>query len=142
MISRALFQQLSTFAVVGFSAMGVHWLVAVFLEGFVFESSHKSAPYLANFLAFLVAFVVSYLGHRKLTFQSNEKHSKTLTRFFLTALLGFVVNEMLLVLLLNYTPLSFSLALFIVLNVVAVLTFIISKFWAFNDSGSSPDTDV
>ncbi|WP_151702278.1 GtrA family protein [Nitrincola alkalilacustris] len=118
--------QVLRFSGVGILALIVHWLVVVLLVPF------GMAPLLANVVAFLVAFNVSYFGHRRLTFQADGlEHSRTLPRFASVALASFAVNETSYALLLHFTPLRYDLALLLVLGGVAVMTFILSRFWAF-----------
>ncbi|WP_052063554.1 GtrA family protein [Nitrincola sp. A-D6] len=118
--------QVSRFIVVGVTALIVHWLVVRLLVplGLI--------PLIANVFGFVVAFNVSYFGHRRLTFKAEAlNHSRTLPRFATVALASFAVNETLYALLLTFTSLRYDLALFIVLGVVAVLTYLFSRFWAF-----------
>jgi putative flippase GtrA len=59
---RALVQQVTLFIIVGCAAAATHWGVAVAcVEGL------GAAPLLANLLGWLVAFVVSFSGHYRLT---------------------------------------------------------------------------
>lgn len=109
--------------------MAVHWSIAVVIKALLPPYSY--VPYVANLCAFLVAFVVSYSGHRRFTFQVQGRHKESLPRFFLTALAGFIVNELMLALLLLYTPLPFEPALLLVLCLVAIMTFLLARFWAF-----------
>ncbi|TVQ72137.1 MAG: GtrA family protein [Oceanospirillales bacterium] len=118
--------QVSRFALVGVTALMVHWLVVRLLVPL------GLAPLIANVFGFIVAFNVSYFGHRKLTFKAdNQQHSKTLPKFATVALGSFAVNELLYAILLIFTPLRYDIALFIVLGVVAVMTYLFSRFWAF-----------
>lgn len=118
--------QISRFIGVGVSALMVHWLVVRLLVPLGIP------PLIANVFGFAVAFNVSYFGHRKLTFKAEElSHSRTLPRFASVAMGSFAVNESLYALLLTFTTLRYDLALFIVLGVVAVLTYVFSRFWAF-----------
>ena len=118
--------QVSRFALVGVTALMVHWLVVRSLVPL------GLAPLVANVFGFLVAFNVSYFGHRKLTFKAEQlKHSRTLPKFATVALGSFAINEALYALLLLFTPLRYDIALFIVLGLVAVLTYLFSRFWAF-----------
>jgi len=124
-------RELFWFAAVGFSAMAVHfavvalWLVPAGLP-----------PLLANVAGFLVAFQVSYWGHRGLTFQATDvAHRQGMPRFFAVACLAFAVNETMYFLLLRYTALDYRLALLFVLILVAGLTFVLSKLWAFAGAG-------
>lgn len=115
------------FIIVGVSALLTHWLVVILLV-----SAAGLPPLLANVIAFLVAFNVSYFGHRHLTFNASERsHRQTLPRFATVAASSFLVNETLYWLLLNFTPLRYDLAMLLVLGTVAGMTYLLGKFWAF-----------
>lgn len=115
------------FIAVGVSALITHWLVVVLLVPLL--GLH---PLLANVVAFLVAFNVSYFGHRHLTFQASERtHRQTLPRFATVAASSFLLNEALYWALLSYTSLRYDIAMLLVLGSVAVLTYVLGKFWAF-----------
>lgn len=119
--------QLLQFVLVGGSAAATHLAVVgivVWLTGM--------APLAANVLGFLVAFVVSYNGHAWLTFSAAQARSwATVARFFAVACLSFGVNEVLYALALRWLPWNYFWSLALVLVVVAVGTFVLSKFWAF-----------
>jgi len=115
------------FIIVGVSALLTHWLVVILLV-----SAAGLPPLVANVFAFLVAFNVSYFGHRHLTFNASERsHRQTLPRFATVAASSFLVNEALYWLLLNFTPLRYDLAMLLVLGTVAGMTYLLGKFWAF-----------
>lgn len=123
--------QLVRFGLIGAGAMMVHWLVVVAIVplGLV--------PLLANVVGFLVAFQVSYLGHRHWTFGAHDMpHRQTLPRFFAVACTSFAANELMYFLLLRYTSLDYRLSLAIVLFTVAVFTFVLSRQWAFRKAGN------
>jgi putative flippase GtrA len=80
---------------------------------------------------FLIAFNVSFWGHKRFTFENNSVGSATLPRFFLVASIAFLLNQVLFYCLLKWTLLPYSVALFIVLVTVAGLTFFFSKRWVF-----------
>jgi putative flippase GtrA len=89
-------------------------------------------PELANALGFGVAFLVSFVGHRTLSFQgSTTSVPQSLNRFGLTALAGFVANELVFVVLSRGAGLPHSGALLCAMGVAAVLTFGLSQYWAF-----------
>ncbi|TDR82715.1 GtrA family protein [Paludibacterium purpuratum] len=120
-------RQLFWFGVVGISALVVHYLTVT-----VVLTPLGLAPLIANVAAFLLAFQVSYWGHRQFTFgHSGTPHRQSLPRFFGVACLSFFVNEALYALLLRFTALDYRVSLLIVLFAVAALTFVLSKLWAF-----------
>lgn len=120
-------KQLHWFGIVGISALIVHFAAVSWLL-----TPLGIAPLLANVIGFLLAFQVSYHGHRRLTFGATAvPHRQSLPRFFGVACLSFAVNEGLYGILLHKTGLDYRIALLIVLFTVAALTFVLSKLWAF-----------
>lgn len=122
-------QQLFWFLVVGGSAAAVHFAVVSALVPLL-----NMSPLWVNVFGFLVAFGVSYSGHRYLTFQAQaatQRHRDMLPRFFGVAVGSFVLNQCLYATLLRFTALDYRIALAITLVVVAAVTFIVSKLWAF-----------
>lgn len=119
-------QQLLRFGLIGATATATHFIIALLLIGMDVH------PLWANAWAFLIAFQISFFGHRGFTFRNNDLPLVTsASRFAITALCGFGLSEGLLAALLAWTSLSDPLALFAALGTVAVLTFLMGRFWAF-----------
>lgn len=114
------------FVSIGGSAALIHLFTVFNLVKFM----HVQAL-IANVFAFLVAFNVSFLGHKYLTFSRlhNEK-ILSLPHFFLVAASAGIINEIFYFLLLHYTTLNYLFALFLVLGFVSIYSFFISRFWA------------
>ncbi len=109
------------FALVGAAATLVHMAVATLLLGLC-----SWPAYPANLGAFLVAFGVSYLGHRHITFA----RAGSPWRFLLVALAGFGLNNLLLTGLLAWgvPPLY---ALVAATALVPVFSYLLSSLWVF-----------
>lgn len=115
------------FALVGSAAAATHLVVVGLLVHFA-----DMAPLAANVLGFLLAFVVSYRGHAMFTFSQAQATGWTVAaRYFVVACGSFAVNELLYAAALHWLGWNYLLSLFGVLVVVAVGTFVFSKFWAF-----------
>jgi putative flippase GtrA len=113
------------FSLIGALAALVHLLVFEGLRGSVL-------PELANLGGFLVAFGVSFVGHRRLSFQDASTTVKTsLLRFGATAGAGFVANELFFMLALHVFAWPVWPALITALLVAAAQTYILSRWWAF-----------
>ena len=113
------------FLVVGSAAAATHMGVFELTKAYLW-------PELANAVGFCVAFVVSFAGHRRLSFQdAGTGFWQSLRRFAATALAGFVANELMFVALLRGLNLPDWLALFLALAFASVQTFLLSRFWAF-----------
>ena len=121
------------FVLVGAAAASTHLLVVGLLV-----SLTDMHPLLANALAFLLAFVVSYNGHALLTFaQAQARGWAVLGRYFAVASLSFVVNELLYAAALRWLHWNYLFSLLLVLLLVAVGTFVLSKSWAFKAPGKA-----
>ena len=119
---------ISWFTLIGVIAAAVHYVVAVSLEG-----SLAVAPAWANVAGFACAFPVSYLGHSKLSFARHAaRHRQALPRFLAIALAGFFGNQVLLLSVLAWLGWPFWLVLALVMGIVACLTYVLSRYWAFN----------
>lgn len=115
------------FVLVGGSAAATHLTVVGALVALT-----GMPPLWANVLGFLVAFVVSYHGHAWLTFAAAQARGwATALRFFAVACLSFGVNELLYAAALHWLQWHYFWSLAAVLVLVAVGTFVLSKFWAF-----------
>ncbi len=89
-------------------------------------------PELANVAGFVVAFGLSFVGHRWLSFAgSTTALGHSFRRFVVTALAGFASNEAAFVLLYRLLDWPSLLALFLSMVIAAGQTFIFSRFWAF-----------
>ena len=114
--------------VVGASAAFTHLAVFALVEPYLW-------PEVANAAGFAVAFVVSFAGHRWLSFQdADTSFWQSLRRFALTALAGFAANEVFFVVLLRGLGLPSFLALFVALVLASAQTFVLSRLWAFRRS--------
>jgi putative flippase GtrA len=89
-------------------------------------------PEVANAAGFAVAFVVSFAGHRWLSFaDAGTGVLQSLWRFGATALAGFACNEGVFMLLHRGLGWPGLLALIAALIVAAAQTFVLGRFWAF-----------
>jgi hypothetical protein len=119
------------FLLVGASAALTH--MAVF--AFVLFSAPTLWPEIANVAGFLVAFLVSFVGHRRWSFQdASTSLMQSFLRFAATAVAGFVTNEAVFIVLLRVLAFPNWVALLGGIVLSAVQTFVLSRFWAFRRS--------
>jgi putative flippase GtrA len=89
-------------------------------------------PELANAAGFAVAFWVSFTGHRLLSFKDHNTALKSsFLRFATVAGLGFVTNELAFILVhrgLGWVP---GISVIVGMGVASLLTFVLSRYWAF-----------
>ena len=121
-----MLRQVFKFVLVGVLATLVHLLI-----GFLLLQAGWN-PLAANAVAFSVAFLVSFFGHLRYSFaDQNVDTSTSLWKFVIVALIGFSCNEFLLMALLYLPTMIDYVALFISTATAAILTFLLSKIWAF-----------
>ncbi len=124
-----LMSSIPWFLVVGTAAALTHALV------FGLAKPH-TWPEAANAVGFIVAFFVSFAGHRLLSFKdASTTLIQSLMRFGVTALGGFATNEIAFSLLLRGLGWSAWLALFTAMVLAAGQTFVLSRWWAFKRRG-------
>ena len=115
------------FIAIGCSAAAVHFAVV-----YALVETHWLPPLWANVIGWLVAFGVSFSGHLLWTFAHHAaRWHQALPRFFAISAVGFAVNEATYYLALRYLPWRYDILLAIVLVLVAVGTYVVSKLWAF-----------
>jgi len=136
-IAQSHLKSATWFTLIGVIAAIVHYAVAVSLERFEILTASE-----ANIAGFLMAFPVSFIGHKTYSFPvrqlsshqlSNHQLSsaKSLVRFFIVAVLGFLANQSLVVINVHTLKLPFWFALGVVMVFVAVSTYLLSRYWAF-----------
>lgn len=116
----------SRFALVGVVATSIHIGVV-----WILISQFMVAPFLANLIAFLTAFVFSFTGQYIWTFRSDRHWLSALARFFFIASSAFAVNNIVLISLLRSELMNSSLAAVLAVFVIPLFTYFSGRFWAF-----------
>ncbi|MBV9575590.1 MAG: GtrA family protein [Gammaproteobacteria bacterium] len=118
--------QVLRFAIVGLMAAAVHFGTVVSLV-----QVEMLQPLIANIFGFVLAFQVSYWGHRLWTFyDTSALHRTALPKLFFVQILNLAANETLFyIFLLLHLP--YTIALLIVLMILPLFTFAASKWWVF-----------
>ena len=119
--------RMAFFVAVGCIAALVHLGVVILLV-----SRLGWPPLLANVGGWLVAFAVSFTGHRLLTFRQNAAPVwRAMRRFFGVSSAGFAANELTYAAFLHLSGLRYDVLLALILALVAVMTYLLSSRWAF-----------
>ncbi|MEO1920161.1 MAG: GtrA family protein [Paracoccaceae bacterium] len=115
-----------TFGFVGVAASILHFITAV-----VTMRVFGAPILLANLIGFIVAFGLSYVGHYKWTFQSSENHKVSVPKFAITAVTGYLINNVVLIILISLTGVEHSVFILIAIAVSAAVVYLISSRWIF-----------
>ena len=114
--------RLIKFIFIGAIATLVHLAAAIFFL-YIFKNL---SLFVINFIAFVIAFAFSYIGHRYVTFSK----SGSIVKFFFTSMAGFVLNSFV-ILVGQYAQLNDKLCLVIAITIVPVFTYILANLWVF-----------
>ncbi len=123
---KALHRQLATFATVGVVATIVHVIVGVSLNRLAGMS-----PLMANLIAFAAATCVTLFSNSRFTFKGHHKGASDLAKGLITVLIGLALNQVIVLIITRYIGLPYEAALFAVIIIVPIATFLLFKFWAF-----------
>jgi putative flippase GtrA len=124
--------QYARFGGVGMAATATHAVMFM-----VFIELVGLAPLVANFAAFGIAVLVSFLGHFHWTFRNEtaghdwQQQRTAFVKFALVALAGLTLNSLAVILVVNLLALPYQYALILMVCIVPLLVFALSKFWAF-----------
>ena len=122
-----LIHQVIKFMIVGTLAATCHiFVMAVSVEKLLFP------PLMANIIAFLIAFVISFAGHKKWTFKGCTHYNTLSIKFFTVAFCTLLLSEFIIYLLYNVWHYHYILATIAALIIVPPVTFALSKLWVFN----------
>jgi putative flippase GtrA len=92
----------------------------------------------ANLVAFLTAFGVSFAGNYYWTFRNPGRPGRTMRRFFLVSASAFGANTILLGVILNKGWLTPTVSAITAAAVIPLITFLASRLWCFrNGEGRS-----
>lgn len=118
--------EIARFGLVGIAATLVHAaILSLLIEWLALPVQ------LANISAFVVAFLVSYLGHHRWTFASDAGHKEAASKFLLTAIIGFIANVMIMELVVVQLGYHYLIGFLCVVFSVPPATYVISRLWIF-----------
>jgi len=127
-----MIRQFVRFGLIGVVSTLVHVAVALILHHFFGFS-----PLWSNAMAFMTAWMVSYVGNWVWTFEAATTHSHSAPRFFIVAAGGFALNQLIVLITSEWWGWPFWLALVPVVMIVPLVGFIASRYWAYRQSAAS-----
>jgi putative flippase GtrA len=117
--------------VVGFLVIGVIATIIHAGVGLAVNSFLKVAPLTANVIGYTSAFTFSYFGNSTATFGRSARDWNQFARFMTVSLAMFGLNEAIVAIFTTLAHWPYRYALIPALTVVPVVSFVVSKLWAF-----------
>ena len=126
LVSRKTIKQFVFFTAVGGIGTSGHYLILIVLvEKFLLNIVPSSIA------GFTVGAVINYVLHYWFTFKSNKSHREAISKFFTVAILGAIINTILMHIGVNIIQMYYLVAQAISTGSVLVWNFIINKVWTF-----------
>lgn len=120
------FRELFAFFLVGVSATATHFLVGLMVY---YLLPFGLTALWANFIAFCVAFLVTYFGNAIFVFPETKLGPASFFRFLAVSLFSLGLNQTIVYILVNILTWAYWRALIVVLLVVPPITFLAMKLW-------------
>lgn len=120
-------KQFLTFAGVGAIGTAGHYMTLL-----VLVELFSVAPVYATTFGFIVGAVINYFLNYKYTFRSDKPHTEALIKFFVIAILGAVINSMIMYLGVSYTKINYIIVQFFATGLVLLWNYLLNKYWTFS----------
>ena len=115
------------FLMVGMASTGTHFVVlALFYQGL------NVAILYSTFIAFSVAFMLSYVAHYHYTFKSKGDHRIAILKFLVSNGIGLLWNLLIMYMLVERFAVNYVGAFVLMAVVVATNNYILGKIWVFS----------
>lgn len=89
-------------------------------------------PKVSMSVVYVIGLGIGFYGHRKLTFSHTANYKHAIARYLIAHLIGYGINFLLLLFLVDYMGLSHALVQAASVFVVAAYLFVIFKYWVFS----------
>ncbi|KYG71996.1 putative flippase GtrA [Roseivirga ehrenbergii] len=115
-----------------FSAVGLSGLAIDFCITFLAKEKLRLNKYFANSLGFVFAATSNYLLNKTWTFQDTNPYAVTqFSKYILIALIGLIINNLIIYLLVNKKEMSFYWAKLVAIGIVVLWNFIANYNFTF-----------
>ena len=96
-------------------------------------------PVLASAGGFVLGALVNYFLNYRYTFRSNNRHHEAIIKFFTIALVGLVLNTLIISLAIDILSLHYLLAQVIATGLVLIWNFTGNRCWTFREATNAPE---
>lgn len=120
-------RQVFRFVIIGVFATTAHVCTALILN-----EGAGVPPFWANLAAFTFSWLISYFGNFFWTFDTSSTHQWSVPRFGITSIIGLALNQFIVWTATEVMDISLRWALVPVIFVVPMVSFAMSRYWAFS----------
>lgn len=120
------FRQFFAYSVVGAVGTLAHYLTLMSLVEFL-----GFQPTIATTVGFIIGAIINYSLNYKFTFRSQKDHVSTFLKFFSVAIVGGIVNTLIMMLGTAMVAINYIFIQFFATGIVLILNFLINKYWTF-----------
>ncbi|MUG47204.1 GtrA family protein [Paenibacillus woosongensis] len=89
-------------------------------------------PLISTVIGFLFSLITSYILNSFWTFKSASMQKGSFLKYFITCLLGLIINMVIMYIVVDIANKSYLFAQFIAVVIVPIFNFTLSKYWVFN----------
>lgn len=118
-----------------FGIIGLLATVCYFLLGLLFVRLLALPVLLGNALAYILSFIVSYLGQAFWTFQANARHGALLPKYAVAQLIGLGINSLLIEICVKI-GLNYEASMVFAIILVPFAVYLLCKYWVFVQKGA------
>ena len=134
MMSMQLLKNKTFLLMIRYGIVGVVASIVHFVISYYTNKQLLIDPFIAHLLGFVFGLITAYIGHYFYSFKDNAKHSNRFPKFFIVSLTALVLHEGGVYVLVELYQLDYGhQVLPLLLLSVPVVTFLMSKFWAFSE---------
>ncbi len=128
-LGRPITKQFMCFAAIGAVGTAAHYAILLALV-------HRLAadPVAASIGGFVAGAFVNYVANYHVTFQSKKRHEEAIIKFFSVALLGLILNTLIMAFATNLVGLHYLISQVLATGMVLVWNFAGNRFWTFREA--------
>ena len=119
-------QQFLVFAGIGAIGTVGHYTTLILLVQLL-----QTNPVIASTIGFVIGALINYQLNYRITFNSNKNHQETLTKFFSVAVLGAIINGLIMSAGFHLFDIHYLIIQLIATGLVLVFNFMANKHWTF-----------
>lgn len=125
-----IYRQLLSFVVIGGGCTLIQYIILYGLTEFL-----GVPPVISSSIGYALSAILNYLLNRRLTFNSERKHSESVPRFFAISIAGLIINAAIIYLFQTVGNVHYLIAQIFSTVIVLFWNFFVNRAWTFKING-------